>query len=440
MGAKKYIRRNKDEKLKLAAAQDNWDFVGADTQYMTHGLHPYPARMIPQIARRLIERYSKSGDIVLDPFCGSGGVLVEATLLNRNSFGIDINPLACLLARVKTYPINPNLLIEEWRLLREDFREKLLAVRFQGVEMEVPDFSDVNISYWFKPYVIAELALIKKRLDRIKDERIREFFYVCFSNTVRLVSGTRKGEFKLFRMPEQEWKKFRPNVFATFEKKVNDSISKMGELFEYLSKNKIKANAEVFEADTRKLFTEDFPAEGRDKLIEGSVDLIVTSPPYGDSHTTVAYGQFSRYSLIWLGYDREGTMDIDKNSLGGRVNDCDLNSKILDRTLKAIQNKNRALEVKSFFVDLNECLEKLYHALSERGYACFVLGNRTVNGIKIPADEIIVELAKNIGLQHMITIHRRIPTKRIPWKSSPTNISGQKVETISRENIIILRK
>ena len=86
---------------------------------MTHGLHPYPAGMIPQIARRLIEKYSNRDDVVLDPFCGSGGVLVEATLLDRKSFGIDINPLACLLARVKTTPIDPKRLIEEWRRSRE---------------------------------------------------------------------------------------------------------------------------------------------------------------------------------------------------------------------------------------------------------------------------------------------------------------------------------
>jgi hypothetical protein len=69
-----------------------------------------------------------------------------------------------------------------------------------------------------------------------------------------------------------------------------------------------------------------------------------------------------------------------------------------------------------------------------------VLGNRTVNGIKIPADEIIAELGRNIGLRPINIIYRRIPTKRIPWKSSPTNIPGQKVETISKESIIILGK
>ena len=81
---------------------EDWTFARANTQDLTHGLHPYPARMIPQIAERLINRYSSENEIVLDPFCGSGTVLVESKLLGRNAIGNDINPLGTLLAKVKT--------------------------------------------------------------------------------------------------------------------------------------------------------------------------------------------------------------------------------------------------------------------------------------------------------------------------------------------------
>jgi len=70
-------------------AIEDWTFRKANTHEHIHGIHPYPARMIPQIARKLIKLYSKPDDIVLDPFCGSGSVLAEA---NR-AIGIDINPL-----------------------------------------------------------------------------------------------------------------------------------------------------------------------------------------------------------------------------------------------------------------------------------------------------------------------------------------------------------
>src|SRR5262249_30208950 len=72
-----------------------------------HGFHSYPARMHPLTARRLVEAFSRPGDAVLDPFCGSGTVLVEARLAGRGAVGVDANPLAVRLARLKTAPTTP---------------------------------------------------------------------------------------------------------------------------------------------------------------------------------------------------------------------------------------------------------------------------------------------------------------------------------------------
>ena len=80
----------------------DWDFADAQTGYLTHSLHPYPAKYIPQIPNVLIQELSSVGDTVLDPFCGSGVTLVEALLLKRHAVGVDANPLACLIARAKT--------------------------------------------------------------------------------------------------------------------------------------------------------------------------------------------------------------------------------------------------------------------------------------------------------------------------------------------------
>lgn len=423
----------------------DWDFTSEDIHYMTHGLHPYPARMIPQIARRLIEIYSSPGEKVLDPFCGSGGVLVESLLKGLDAIGIDINPLACLLAKVKSTPLDPEMLISQWEKLRGEIEKDIIASRFKQTTLEIPNFSGTNMEYWFKPYMIQELAIIKKHLDEIESgkdletKRTREFFEVCFSSTIRIVSGTKKGEFKLYRMPEEKWEKYNPNVFDVFKSRVNDSIRRMGEFYEFLCKNDLKGRADVFEADTRRMFTEEFSNEAKRVLKEESIDLIITSPPYGDSRTTVAYGQFSKYSLIWLGYDKKKISEIDKISLGGRLNGKTVESELLNGLLSQI-SKKRAEDVRSYFVDLEECLDKLWKVMRSGGYLCFVLGNRTVNGLKVPTDGIIVKLGSKMGFDYVTEFHRRIPSKRIPWKSSPTNIPGQKVETISRENIIVLRK
>jgi DNA modification methylase len=412
----------------------DWVHAKADIQYMTHGLHPYPARMIPQIASQLIDSLSQPGEMILDPFCGSGGVLVEAMLAGRNSIGIDLNPLACLLARVKTTPIDPRQLIRTW----ESIRLKIsLASRFERMHVDIPDV-EFNLDYWFKPETAQELALIRNHIDTIPNEHQKKFFQVCFSNTVRLVSGQRRGEFKLYRIPPEDWTAFKPDALEAFNKVVNRNISKMGAFYQALEK-KTKISADVVEADTRSLLTDKFPST-RSNLSKDQVDLVVTSPPYGDSHTTVAYGQFSKLSLLWLGYSKSRTLEVDKQSIGGRRNGVKLESTTLDRVLDKVDNKKRAEEVSDFFVDLYHCLEKISAVLKTNSYACFVLGNRTVAGIKIPSDIVLSEICTHVGLEQKSMLQRQIPSKRIPWKSSPSNVPGEKVETISKENIVILRK
>jgi len=69
--------------------------------YLTHNIHPYPAKFIPQIPSCFIETYSKKNDVVLDPFCGSGSTLLEATIRDRKAIGLDLNPIATLISRVE---------------------------------------------------------------------------------------------------------------------------------------------------------------------------------------------------------------------------------------------------------------------------------------------------------------------------------------------------
>src|SRR5690606_681566 len=84
----------------------DWDFTNTRTTHGIHSIHSYPAKFIAQIPRRLIELfYSGDASIVFDPFCGSGTTLVEACEAGIDAVGVDLNPIACLIASVKTTPL-----------------------------------------------------------------------------------------------------------------------------------------------------------------------------------------------------------------------------------------------------------------------------------------------------------------------------------------------
>src|SRR3989338_3318437 len=101
----------------------SWDFRGEDTKPYTHGFHGYPAMFIPQLARRLILNCSQTQDTICDIFCGSGTALVESRLLGRNAYGIELNPLAVLIAKVKTTPINPEKLQKAYLKILTDVKD-----------------------------------------------------------------------------------------------------------------------------------------------------------------------------------------------------------------------------------------------------------------------------------------------------------------------------
>lgn len=404
----------------------SWDFNGAKTKPYTHGLHTYPAMFIPQVARRLLLTYSKKGDTICDIFCGSGTALVESRVLGRNAFGIDLNPLAIFLAQVKTTPVNPEILNKCYT----DLLNRISALNKR--EVEKPNF--YNLDFWFKNRVITELAKIKKAINEIKSKKERDFFMVAFSETARKVSNTKGGEFKLVRRSQEELESYNPDVLGLFQKRVEVSIRGMGEFYKDVDK---KTWAKPIYGD----------ATNPNGVKENSIDCIITSPPYGDSRTTVAYGQFSRLSAQWIDIfdDPNEASGVDNKLLGGKTAENlkhSLASPHLVASLNEIEKRDgkRAKDVLSFYVGLNECLKNAYNLLKPNKYFCLVIGNRLVKQVRIPTDFIIAELGENIGFTCEDILVRNIPGKRMPIKNSPTNKVGALEETMTKESIVILRK
>ena len=402
----------------------SWDFRGEDTKPYTHGFHGYPAMFIPQLARRLILNCSQTRDTICDIFCGSGTALVESRLLGRNAYGIELNPLAVLIAKAKITSINPEKLQRTYLKILTDAKD------VKPKKEELPKF--FNIDFWFKENVIYELTKIKQCINSIKDRDIKNFFLVAFSDTVRASSNTRYGEFKLFRIPAEKLKDRNPNVISIFRKRVEYNIDRMKEFYNDVDN---RTWVKIIHGDSTKQYD----------IKNDSIDCIITSPPYGDSRTTVAYGQFSRLSLQWLDMVDDEGLQLDRQLIGGIVTPDlknELNSKSLSRALNLIaeHDSKRAKEVLSFYIDLNKAMAQAYRILKKYKYFCVVIGNRTVKKVKLPTDFIVSELGENLGFHTNDVIVRNIPNKHMPLKNSPTNISGELEETMQKESIVILQK
>ena len=140
------------ERFNKTNFDESWSFEDCttkDTKYITHGYHRYPAKFIPQLARRLIENYTDKDDLVVDPFMGSGTTLVEAKILGRPSKGVDINDVAYLIAKTKVTPIEPKRLENESEDLFLKINNKYNKQNTH-VDTSISQVADQNrIDYWF---------------------------------------------------------------------------------------------------------------------------------------------------------------------------------------------------------------------------------------------------------------------------------------------------
>ncbi|MGB9639512.1 MAG: DNA methyltransferase [Anaerolineales bacterium] len=408
---------------------ESWNFEEANTKTLTHCFHSYPAMMIPQVAERLIQKYGQNANLLFDPYCGTGTSLVEANVQNVNAIGTDLNPLARLIARAKTTPIDISLLDHYLK----DFNDWIFSVRYGKVQPDailIPNFE--NIDYWFTKDVQIKLATIKNYIEKLDHDKIKEFFYVAFSETVRESSLTRNGEFKLYRITEKNVNNFNPDVYAIFETKLYRN--RMG-LIAFQNKKKNNATSRIYSFNTVDFIPEDI-------LPLQSVDIVVTSPPYGDSKTTVAYGQFSRLANQWIGYLEAA--QLDNELMGGKKTSLitKFGLPILDNIIDQIGSidEKRAKEVYSFYRDYFSSINNIASVIKKEGFACFVVGNRRVKSITLPTDEITMEFFIKKGFRHIETIIRKIPNKRMPSKNSPTNERGKTETTMNYEFIVVMQK
>ena len=429
---------------KRALDHIDWTFEGVDTQKYTHGLHNYPARMVPQIVSRLLDFYLTKGiihegDLVYDPFAGSGTTLVESRLHGLNAEGNDINPFAVMLSKAKSIPL-PNAVVNESReYLLDGLQEQLRTIEqaYSSGEIEGIQLPDVNDG-WFPQPQLYQLSAIRDQIDAVEEqfgEDVARFYRIVLAHTTRKVSYQRNGEFKRYRMSESDRETHDPDVYSIFTDKLTKNVQMMRK---YANAVDSSLDTSVHYADSR---------SATDQVGENKADIVITSPPYGDHKTTVAYGEFSQDPTLLTG---EATYDemryVDKEGLGGKNSSLDPMSDLreysssLDKTLEALENKDgRSEDALNFFTDYFAVMKEVAKVTKSDQPVIWVVANRTMSRVSIPAQLITSELCKHLGYEHVNTLPREIPNKTLPWENAPENIPGTKGELMANENLVVMK-
>lgn len=400
-----------------------WDFSGVKKEGI-HKIGKYPATMVAPMQYELLSilvSSNKSFRTLLDPFMGSGTSLIEGHNLDLNVFGIDINPYAVLLGEVKTHRYNEYTLYE----MNERITKKLYSSNYV---YEIHDFP--NIHKWFREDIIKSLSKIRAIILEEENRWIRKFLWVCLSEVIYSHSNDRTSTFKLHIKPEKEIAAIRNNCLEVFEKTIKNNQ-------EFLIKD-TNPIATIYSGDSSKVLK---------KFADESIDIICTSPPYGDNATTVTYGQASILFLKWINFkDLLGDQNlisnyskIDSVSLGGNSSKNDLpNIKIAQKYISRLSESKRSKVIK-FISDYYDVTAQLARILSVGGYLLFTVGNRRVDGIVQPLDKITKEIFLEMGLKEEKIFTRNILSKKMPSKISNVKNKGA-VNSMNKETILIFKK
>lgn len=373
----------------------DWSFTKDDTTFLTHDLHPYPAKYIPQIPGNLIAQLSFRGDLILDPFGGSGTTALEAIRLGRRAISIDANPVGTLIGKVKTSNIDADS-ITDLQALRYSLANRstnlpkipeLLCKEYENYIPTIP-----NIDKWFPLTSRGELALIRARIETIVSDIARNIAQLALSRII-LRASFQDSETRYSSKPKEILAGETLKRYLTSLDEVISSVIKTQPVLRY-------GSTEFITADARDVV---------DIVGKGKVDLIVTSPPYGNA---MDYHLYHRFRLLWLGHN---PVQMAKKEIGSHL-----------------RHQKEKTGFASYLSEITQSLESFYETLKEGRYIALVLGDAVYEDKLYHGAETVGSAAIDLGFERIGIIERKLhDTKRsfIP--------AGRRATT---EKILLLRK
>ncbi|MFO0615082.1 MAG: DNA methyltransferase [Polyangiaceae bacterium] len=347
--------------LDVAAPADTEDADDAEpTDHVAkiHAFHAYPARMHPLTARRLVEGLSIAGDYVVDPFAGSGTVIVEAALAGRNAWGTDLNPLAVRLARRKAVAAKPaylDALAQAAETVAASARERRLARagasrRFEQVDVDL-----------FAPHVLLALDGLRVGIDAIEHKGVARDLELVLSAI--LVKLSRRASDTSDKAQEKR-------IASDFPERL--FVRKAEELSRALA----EIAPRLLDAPPARLDEDD--ATVLKKIPENSCDLIVTSPPYPGVYDYLAHHE-ARLRWLRLKADRFAAREIGAS--------------------RAARESSVDEAIARWEDELVRVLRSMERVLVRGGRAALLIADSAIERTPIRADALVARAGRAAGLR-----------------------------------------
>jgi DNA methylase len=370
-------------------APGDLSFTAAGNLYATHGLHAFAARYPPALAAWAVTRFSEPGQTILDPMAGSGTTLVEGCLLGRVARGVDIDPLARLIAKVKATPVDVDAfskaLSEVLRLAGEGRVDEDWRPALPGWER------------WFRPDVARDLARLRAAIFALgADQDVTDLLWVCFSSLIVARTSVANARDLVhsrhhYRLWEQD-----PQCIQRFRMRAARALRMMGEYLARLQANRVGIpDVALVGQDAREVQMED-----------GTADLVLTSPPYCSAldytrahmfavawMTDVLDVTVAQYRLLgreYVGSERAALAGVPRDHpLPGALGIAGVDAVVTD----LVDAPRRAWIVHRYFREMRQVLSECARVASASGHVVLVVCPSNIRRVMIPTHQLLAELA-----------------------------------------------
>lgn len=392
-------------------------------------IHPFPARMAPGIALEALGE-NKTPLRVLDPMAGSGTVLAVARANGHHAIGVDLDPLAVLLAGVWTRTVNPDEVSEKATEVLDRARSAFDSLTTgRAYPAESDEETRTFIRYWFDDYARRQLAALSTAIRRVRDGGIRDALWCGFSRLIITKSAGASLAMDLSHSrPHKAFDRAPVKPFSRFLSAVKTVVSNCPRA----GRGPVGPVAVAKQGDARRLDVE-----------SGSVDLVLTSPPYLNA---IDYIRCSKFSLVWMGYNVDRLREIRGESIGAEASSEHAMETPWVQALikqlglaKKLSSRDRGL-VARYVLDMGGALAEVSRVLKAGGRAVYVVGDSTMRGTFIRNSEIVKAVAERQGLVLRERRSRTLPANRRYLPPPKKGAASTSIEGRMRREVVLAFK
>jgi hypothetical protein len=281
-----------------------------------HRLHPYLGKFVPQLAEVFLRRYASPGQLVWDPFAGSGTTLVEANALGLRAAGCDLSAFNCLLADVKTAEYHRAALLDD------------LCALSEPLAPGAPEAGDGYLARWFAPAALGELHAFRGRIDGTAHP---DLWRIVLSRAARSARLARHDDLDFPREP------VRGEYFCHKHRRVCRPVGEAAKFLRRYARDAVSRVTEYADLRTDAAVTI-LHGDARATDPPGPVDLVFTSPPYPG---LIDYHEQHAYAFELLGLERRDPEEIGRG-VKGYVDDI---AAVLRRSKRALRRSGKVVIV-----------------------------------------------------------------------------------------------